>query len=154
VEAKLAEQKLQHPKQELQPVEAGGTQVEVSSRVSVRQVIRTKRFLKILPMLMAGLYLTNTILSSFGIDYSIFSYLTGIGIIPWIFILMSSYQFKFCEYHRMFLWYILGNNIICWADWEFGLPISDWWLFTVHIAFAGICLFLVLYFHQKCRRKS
>jgi hypothetical protein len=153
VEAKLAEQKLQHPKQELQPVEAGGTQVEVSSRVSVRQVIRIKRFLKILPMLMAGLYLTNTILSSFGLDYSIFSYLTGIGVIPWIFILMSSYQFKFCEYHRMFLWYILGNNIICWADWEFGLPISDWWLFTVHIAFAGICLFLVLYFHQKCKKR-
>ena len=151
---KSAGQKQQHQSQELQPVGTGGTQVEVSSRVNVRQVIRTKRFLKILPMLMAGLYLTNTILSSFGVDYSIFSYLTGIGVIPWVFILMSSYQFRFCEYHRIFLWYILGNNIICWTDWEFGLPISNWWLFTVHIAFAGMCLFLVLYFHQRCRKKS
>lgn len=153
MEEKSAGQKHQPQRQELQPAGTGDTQVEVSSRVSARQVIRTKRFLKILPMLMAGLYLTNTILSSFGIDYSIFSYLTGIGVIPWIFILMSSYQFKFCEYHRMFLWYILGNNIICWTDWEFGLPISNWWLFTVHIAFTGICLFLVLYFHQKCRKR-
>ena len=128
--------------------------VEVNSRLSVKSVVITKRLLKVLPMLLAGLFLLNTILSSFGIDYSIISYLASVGVIPWIFLMCSSYLFRFCEYHRMFLWYILVNNIICWVDWEFGLPISDWWLFTVHIAVAGIFLFLVLYFHQKCRRNS
>lgn len=154
MEGKLAEQKQQLQKQVLQPIEEEDTQEVVNSNVSVRLVIRTKRFLKVLPMLMAGLYLTNTILSSFGIDYSIFSYLTGVGVIPWGFILMSSYQFRFCEYHRTFLWYILINNLICWSDMEFGLPISDWWLFSLHIAVAGIFLFLVLFFWIKCKKSK
>ena len=108
-------------------------------------------FLKILPMVMAGLYLMNTILSYFDIDWTIFSYLTGVGVIPWLFILVASYIFKFCEYHRMFLWYIMVNNILCWIDGEFGLPISNRDYFVLHMSIAGVFLFLVLYFHQKCK---
>ena len=109
-------------------------------------------FLKILPMVMAGLYLTNTILSYFDIDNRVFSYLASIGLIPWLFILVASYLFRFCEYHRMFLWYIMMNNIICWADEKWGLPIDNWNYFILHIAIAGVFLFLVLYYHQKCRK--
>lgn len=111
-------------------------------------------FLKILPMLMAGLFLMNTILSYFDIDWPIISYITSVGLIPWLFILVASYLFRFCEYHRMFLWYIMVNNILCWIDEEFGLPISDRGFFVLHVAIAGLFLFLVLYFHQKCRKKK
>ena len=127
---------------------------EVSSRLSSKTVIRTKRFLKVLPMLIAGLFFTNTLLSTFGIDYRIFSYLASVGILPWIFIMAASYMFRFCEYHRMFLWYIFTNNILCIVDTEIGLPISNWNFFVLHIIVAGLFLFLVLYFHQKCRKKS
>lgn len=127
--------------------------VEASSRVSKKAVLRTKRLLKVLPMVLAGLFLLNTILSSFGIDYRVFSYLASVGVIPWLFLMGSSYMFGFCEYHRMFLWYILVNNLICVTDEEIGIPVSDWWLFSIHIAIAGIFLFLVLYFHQKCKKK-
>jgi hypothetical protein len=111
-------------------------------------------FLKIIPMLMAALALLNTVLSYFDIDWPSISYLSGIGLIPWVFIMMASYIFKFCEYHRMFLWYILVNNFICWIDFKWPLPISNWNYFVLHIIIAGIFLFLVLYFHQKCRKKS
>ena len=127
--------------------------VEANSRLSSKTVIGTKRFLKILPMLIAGLFFANTLLSTFGIDYRIFSYLASIGIIPWIFIMAASYMFRFCEYHRMFLWYILANNIVCWADAEFGLPISNWNLLVLHFILAGITLFLVLYFWLKYRKE-
>lgn len=103
-------------------------------------------------MIMAGLYLLNTILSYFDIDYSIISYLAGIGLIPWVFILLASYTLRFCEYHRMFLWYILVNNIVCLIDDNYGLPISDRGYLVLHFIVAGIFLFLVLYFHQRCRR--
>jgi hypothetical protein len=109
-------------------------------------------FLKILPMVLAGLFLTNTILSYFYIDYEVISYLAGIGFIPWLFIMMASYRLHFCEYHRMFLWYILANNGICWVDSQFTLPIDNWNYFILHIIMAGVFLFLVLYFHQKCRK--
>ena len=125
------------------------TSVEVSSRVNKKNVVSTKRYLKILPMMMAGLYLTNTILSSWNIDYSIFSYVAHL--LGWYLILKASYLFGFCTYHRMFLWYILANDVICITDYEFGLPISEWNLFVLHIIVAGIFMFLVLYFRLKCR---
>ena len=108
-------------------------------------------FLKILPMLMAVMYLANTVLSYFYIESRAFSYLSSLGIIPWAFIMAASYRLKFCEYHRMFLWYILVNNLICWIDERYTLPIDNWNYFIIHIAIAGIFLFLVLYYHQKCK---
>ena len=109
-------------------------------------------FLRIIPMLLAGLYLMNTVLSTFDIEYRVFSYLASIGIIPWLFIMGASYIFHFCEHHRMFMWYILVNNIICWIDEEVGISISNWNYFLLHIIVAGVFLFLVLYFHQKCKK--
>ena len=109
--------------------------------------------LRIIPMVMAVLFLLNIVLSYFGIDYSAISYLAGIGFIPWLFILLASYALKFCAYHRMFLWYLLVNNIICWVDYNFGLPISDREYLSLHFIVAGIFLFIILYLHQKCRKK-
>ena len=128
--------------------------VEESSSLSNYKYKLFLGFLKVLPMIMAGLYLMNTILSYFDIDWTIFSYLTGVGVIPWLFILVASYLFRFCEYHRMFLWYIMVNNVICWIDGEYGLPISNREFFVLHVAIAGIFLFLVLYYHQRCRRRG
>ena len=110
--------------------------------------------LKTIPMVMAGLFLLNTVLSYFDIDYSIISYLTGIGLIPWLFIMLASYALKFCEYHRIFLWYIIVNNVFCWIDYNYGIPVSDRGYLIMHFIIAGIFLFLVLYFHQKCHRKK
>lgn len=101
---------------------------------------------------MAGLYLCNTVLSYFDIDISAFSYLAGVGIIPWIFILTASYLFKFCKYHRMFLWYILVNNLICWTDNEFSLPVSNWDYLVLHVIVAGIFLFVILWLWKKCNK--
>ena len=129
------------------------TSVEANSSLSNYKYKLFLGFLKVLPMVMAGLYLTNTILSYFDIDWAIFSYLTGVGVVPWLFILVASYLFRFCEYHRMFLWYIMVNNIICWIDEEYGLPISNREFLVLHVAIAWIFLFLVLYYHQRCKRR-
>lgn len=128
--------------------------VEVSSSLSNYKHKLFLGFLKVLPMIMAGLFLLNTILSYFDIDWPVLSYIASVGLIPWLFILVASYLFHFCKYHRMFLWYILVNNIICWSDQEFGLPIDNWNYFILHIIIAGIFLFLVLYFHQKCKKRT
>lgn len=127
------------------------TNAEESSSLSNYKYKLFLGFLKILPILMAGLFLLNTILSYFDIDWPVISYIASVGLIPWLFILVSSYLFRFCEYHRMFLWYIMVNNIICWIDEEYGLPVSDRSYFILHIIIAGIFLFLVLYYHQKCK---
>ena len=150
----MVELKQQSLKAGSQETEAGGFPVEENSKLSDYNKAKLFiGFLKILPMVLAGLFLTNTILSYFYIDYEIISYLAGVGFIPWLFIMMASYRLHFCEYHRMFLWYIFANNVICWTDSQFGLPISNWSYFVLHIIIAGFFLFLVLYFYQKCRKK-
>ena len=127
------------------------TSVEENSSLSNCKYKLFLGFLKILPIIMAGLFLLNTILSYFDIDWPVISYIASVGLMPWLFIMVASYLFRFCEYHRMFLWYIMANNILCWVDEEYGLPISDRGFFVLHIIVAGIFMFLVLYFHQKCK---
>ena len=126
---------------------------EENSRISNYKYKLFLGFLKILPMVMAGMFLLNTVLSYFYIDWTILSYLASIGIIPWLFIMIASYLFHFCEYHRMFLWYIFVNNVLCWIDYEYTIPVSNKGLFLLHMIVAGVFLFLILYFHQRCKKK-
>ena len=100
-------------------------------------------------MIIAGLYLTNTILSYFYIDLPILSTIGGISLLPLIFLYVSSYAFHFCEYHRVFLHYIVVNDIICWVDYSYGLPITNWELLIIQIIIAGVSLFIALYLKVK-----
>lgn len=68
--------------------------------------------LKIMPMVIALAYLVNTVSSYFGVDIPILASIAGMSLIPLIFMYISSYVSKFCEYHRMFLHYIAVNDII------------------------------------------
>ena len=54
--------------------------------------------LKIMPMLLALVNFINIVLSFNGIDIPLLSYIGGISFIPLIFLYISSYVFKFCEY--------------------------------------------------------
>ena len=90
-------------------------------------------------------------LDFFGIKSYIISMVGGISILPLAFLYLASYVFQFCIYHRMFLHYILANNILVWFDYWFGLPISDRALFMVHILLVGVFLFLILYFYRRER---
>lgn len=105
--------------------------------------------LKILPMLLAFITLLNSILSYFNIDLVILSYIGGVSLIPILFIYITSYTFKFCEYHRMFLHYIVVTWIINIIDLYIGIPINDLEYPCLQMIVAGISLFLILYFYLK-----
>ena len=120
------------------------------------QGLRNKRLyrielyiLKVIPMVLAGLYALNTILSYFGIDWQIFSILGGISLFPLAFLYISSYTFRFCKYHRMFLHYVVLNDIICWIDYKFAIPINNWEYLMIHIIVMFVCISLVVYFKFK-----
>lgn len=110
--------------------------------------------LKVLPMLIALAYLLNTILSLNGIDIPALSYIAGMSIIPLIFMYTSSYVFRFCGYHRMFLHYIVVNDIINIYDLYVGIPLDNRELLNVHVALAGLFLFLILYSYVKYNKKA
>ena len=111
------------------------------------------RLLKIIPMILAFTALLNSILSYFNIDLYILSYIGGISIFTMIFLYLSSYVFKFCEYHRMFLHYIVVTWIINTIDYYIGIPINDLEYLCLQMVIAGISLFIILLLYYKTNKK-
>ena len=109
--------------------------------------------IKVIPILLAGLCFLNTVLPYFGIDTWIFSYIGGVSFLTLFFLYISSYVFRFCEYHRMCLHYVTVVTIINIYDYYTGIPISDFTLLVLYSIVAGIFLFLILYLRfYKCEQ--
>lgn len=103
--------------------------------------------IKVIPMIISGIYILNTVLSYFDIDLPILSY-----IVQYLFIavtLIASLAFRFCKWHRMFIYYIaviLTLNII---DYHIGIPVSDRCLYLLYGIITGVFLFIILYLRFK-----
>lgn len=110
--------------------------------------------LKFIPMAIALVYLLNTVLSYFGISASILSIIGGLSMLPWLFLLIASFVFRFCVYHRMFLYYIFACDTIAYIDYVWKIPISNRSFFILNIAVAGIFLFIILYLRFRVCSRS
>lgn len=106
---------------------------------------------KYIPILIALIVLLNAILSYFDIYLDALNYIAGTSFLTLIPMYISSYAFKFCEYHRMFIHYILTHKLVLTVDLYIGIPISDLTLLGLNLIIAGIFLFIILYLHQKCK---
>ena len=109
--------------------------------------------LKVIPMVMAFICLLNTVLSYYNIDLEFLSYVGSCSILMVVYLYISSYVFKFCEYHRMFLHYIVLNTAINTYDMYIGVPLSDRGIFTLYLSITGIFLFIILYLYVKSYKK-
>ena len=126
--------------------------VEVNLRSKV--LYKTQLYLlKVIPMVMAFICLLNTFLSYFDMDIILLSYLGSCSILMIIYLYISSYVFRFCEYHRMFLHYIVVITSLNTYDYYVGIPVSDLCLLMIYQMITGICLFIILYLHVKNNKK-
>lgn len=105
--------------------------------------------LKVIPLVIAGCYFLNTTLSFFDIEAPVFSYIGGLSLLPWLFLYLSSFVFKFCIYHRIPLYYVLVSDCISYYDLWFGLPLDNKELFVLHDILAGFTLFIIIYLKFK-----
>lgn len=110
------------------------------------------KVVKFLPMLIALIYILNTILLYLGISTTFLSLLGGISILPLISFYISSYAFKFCNYHRMFLHYIATSDAFNWIDNLIGIPVSNYVYFIILITLFGITCFIALFMFLKENR--
>lgn len=110
--------------------------------------------LKVIPMVMAFICLLNSTLSYFDIDLPILSYIVGNSALTIVYFYITSYVFKFCSYHRMFMHYTTITWIINIIDLYIGIPIGDLPYLLLQLIVAGICLFIILYFYVKNHKKS
>lgn len=110
--------------------------------------------LKVIPMVMAFICLLNSTLSYFDIDLPVLSYIAGNSILTIVYFYITSYTFKFCSYHRMFMHYTTITWIINIIDLYIGIPIGDLLYLLLQLIVAGICLFIILYLYVKNHKKS
>lgn len=110
--------------------------------------------LKYIPSLIALCYILNTVMALFGIYIEPLSNIAGMSLLTWIFLYIATYVFKFCIYHRMFLWYILVDDILNIVDYYYELPIETGNLLMLHNSIIGIFLFIILYIYVKNHKKS
>lgn len=123
--------------------------MKTEEHLSKKNVVILIRFLKIVPMLLAICESINSVLYFLNIDIPALSYIGGISFIPLLFIYISSWTYKFCSYHRMFLYYVAVINIINIIDFTYNIPISNLSMLSIHAAITAIFLFIILYLYRK-----
>ena len=110
--------------------------------------------LKYIPMIISLCYLANTITAYVGIDIPVLSSIAGMSLLTWIFMYIATIVFKFCSYHRMFLYYILIVDIINIIDYYIGIPVSDFQLLMLHSIITGISLFIILFLYLRTKNNG
>lgn len=106
-------------------------------------------FIKLIPIILSVLTLLNVILSYLNIDVELLSAIGGMSLLPWLFFYISSFVFRFCIYHRLFLYYILVNELLSWYDYKIGIPLSNKGYLVLHLVIAGLFLIAIVYFKFK-----
>ena len=108
--------------------------------------------LKFIPMLTALCYMSSTIFNYFGYNIEPLSNLGGMSLLTWLFIYLASVAFNFCAYHRMFLWYILVDDMFNIVDYYWEIPISTDSILMLHNILIGITLFIVLILYVRSHK--
>lgn len=108
--------------------------------------------IKVLPFIIAALYILSTILDYIDICSTLVNYI--VYLMFFLFLYISSYVFKFCEYHRMLIHYALGINIINVYDVYVGIPIDNYSMFGIYSIFTGIAIFITTWLYVKNNKKS
>ena len=110
--------------------------------------------LKFLPMCMAFSFMLNNICHDPVVN--LISHIVGDNLLYFMFLYLTSNVFKFCNYHRIFIHYIVVIQTITIIDWYIGIPISD-------VAIRGLCstisiVFLIIsilmYIHKRLKNIS
>lgn len=133
-----------------------------------KQLYKVDLFLlKLLPVLMCGGLIiasygaTFQITAEFGIILQIVSHYVGLVMAPIMFMYISSYVFKFCNYHRMFIHYIAIIELMNVTNWYFKIPITNDLYngiqITITITFLLLAIGMYLYKRKQlklCKEKG
>ena len=110
--------------------------------------------IKFIPFILSISYFINTALSIYKIDIPFLSYMTGISLLPWLFILLSSFVFRFCIWHRIPLYYILVNDLLNIIDSVWEIPIKNRSYLGIHIVLFFICFITIFALRKKCNNDT
>lgn len=112
--------------------------------------------LKMLPMIMSFSYLIMFVLANTVEDWVIIPHILGTVIAPLVFVYLTSYVFRFCAFHRMFIHYYAFVELLNVTDYYVRIPISDEAITLLHDSVTIIFLisvvitYIIKYKKDKC----
>ena len=119
--------------------------MNISNKTLYKLEIRSTKYL---PIIIAILYILNSTLSYYQYDIEELSMIGGMSLLPLAKLYLSSFTYKLCIHHRVFIYYIFLHNIISAIDmYTDGISVDDRGLFVMHIVLFGI--FTILYIILK-----
>lgn len=104
---------------------------------------------KIFPILIALCYLLNVVLSYFGMNDVPLNYLGGMSFIPLLYLYITSYTLKLCNYHRIYLHYIVIVDIINILDFYHFIPLTNLEYMMLFLILFILAMFITLYLKLK-----
>ena len=131
-----------------------------SDIVKTKELYKIDLFLlKLLPMIMAFSYMIAqyaallNIGSGFILVLQIVTHYLGLLLAPMMFMLISSKVFQFCNYNRLFIYYILVIQLMNITNWYFKIPISNLaYNVTQDIITVGFLLIALIMYIKKRRQ--
>jgi hypothetical protein len=119
----------------------------MGEKLSLKLVKLFRLYLKLIPISLAILFAANTILGYFGIHFKIFAHIVIFILISFVYI--ASYVLKFCEYHRMFLHYIVITYITKCYDYYIGIPLNDFNMLVIYSVIMFFTIVIAIYLKLK-----
>lgn len=117
--------------------------------------LKHKSFLvitKYIPHISALYYIIYTLFQFADIDLIALGYLFSFSLLPWMYILLNSYVYRYCYVHRLPLYYILVNDILTTVDYYLKIPINEFKLLVVHLLLIGFLIFGYTYYYIKYKK--
>jgi len=110
--------------------------------------------LKYIPFVIGSMSFVCVICGCLGIQLGLFTLISGIGIIPTLFWVLSSFTFKCCIWHRLPLYYCWCNHIISWIDFRWSIPINNLQMILVYSLLAIVFILMGMYFKNRYNVKQ
>lgn len=109
--------------------------------------------LKYIPILITVVYMINAVLNLLGVSISLLEKIAGMSLLTWTFMYLASSVFKFCIYHKLFLYYILTTDLINIINCHFVIPNYICKILLALMILLGIILFMSLYAYVENNKK-
>ena len=107
--------------------------------------------LKFLPIIMASAFMISNMIHITIIQ--IICHIIGLNVAQFLFIYLTSYAFKFCNYHRIFIHYLVLIETINVIDWYIEIPISDKAMQITHIVISVVFILIAvkMYYNKNIK---
>lgn len=110
--------------------------------------------LKYVPYLIVVEYALGTLGDFFNYDLIGLGYVCNVSLLSWLFMLLTSFIFKYCYIHRLPLYYIAVNDTLNITDYYIGIPIDVKTFLVLHLLVIFMFMSLYVYGYVKSIKKS